>query len=99
MVGTSNQSAPEMASANLVGGFKHVLFSVSYMGCHPLSSFPLTNSIIFQGVIPAGDKLQRSAGFLSVGKNHRCGWENPWKSSQKLTFGQSINLNHHNSSA
>jgi len=98
MVGTSNQSAPEMASANLVGGFKHVLFSVSYMGCHPLSSFPMTNSIIFQGVIPAGDKLQRSAGFLSVGKSHRCGWENPWKTGKKLTLGQTINLIHPNSS-
>ena len=30
----------------LVGGFKHVLFSIIYI--YGLSSFPLTNSIIFQ---------------------------------------------------
>ena len=29
----------------LIGGSKHLLFSISYMG---MSSFPLTNSIIFQ---------------------------------------------------
>ena len=33
----------------LVGGLEHgFYFSISYMGCHHMSSFPLTNSYIFQ---------------------------------------------------
>ena len=32
----------------LIGGLEHVLFSISYIYIYGMSSFPLTNSIIFQ---------------------------------------------------
>ena len=56
-----------IALAMLVGGLEHgCYFSIKKMGCIGMSSFPLTNSIIFQVGFLTNNQNQANPGFSSM---------------------------------